>query len=260
MSIALTYAIGDVHGRDDLLKALISACVKDAAVIGTRPRFIFLGDICDKGPQSRQAFEIVLDILSEFEGSMMIKGNHDDLFERSAGRHEERMIVAWLARGGVPTLQSYRRGDLESAIRAVGTMHSDHVRLVAEAPLSFEDGGYLFAHAGMDPAKPMSEQCERDLMWAREPFLSHVGDLGRIVVHGHTVVGDLPVVTENRISIDTGAYKTGRLTAARFHGTDISFFQTDGDDSRVVVVDAVRLDRGLGTVLDVVVIDQRIAA
>ncbi|WP_327211262.1 metallophosphoesterase [Rhizobium leguminosarum] len=259
MPIALTYAIGDVHGRDDLLRALIAACVDDAAKIGATPRFIFLGDICDKGPRSRQAFEVVLDVLSEFDGSLMIKGNHDDLFERSAGRHEERMIVAWLTRGGVPTLESYRRGDLESAIRAVGTMYSDHVRLVAEAPLSFEDGGYLFAHAGMDPAKPPAEQGERDLMWAREPFMSHVGDLGRIVVHGHTVVGDLPVVTENRISIDTDAYKTGRLTAARLFGDDVTFFQTDGDASRVIEVDAVRLDRGMGTVLDAAY-DRRMAA
>lgn len=260
MSIALTYAIGDVHGRDDLLKALIEACAKDAAKLGAAPRFIFLGDICDKGPRSRQAFDIILEAVSDFEGSLMLKGNHDDLFERSAGRHEERMIVAWLSRGGVQTLGSYRRGDLESAIRAVGTLHSDHVRLVAEAPLCVEEDGYLFSHAGMDPAKPISKQCERDLMWAREPFMSHVGDLGRIVVHGHTVVGDLPVVTENRISIDTGAYKSGRLTAVRLHDGDVKFFQTDGDATSVVEVEAVRLDRGLGTVLDKVAVEERLAA
>lgn len=251
MSISLTYAIGDVHGRDDLLKALIAGCLQDAAKLGMRPRFIFLGDICDKGPRSRQAFEIVLETLSEYEGSLLIKGNHDDLFERGAGRHEERMVFEWLKRGGVATLESYVRGDLEAAVRAVGTMYSDHVRLVAEAPLSFEDGGYLFAHAGMDPSKPMAEQTERDLMWARQPFMDHVGDLGRTVVHGHTVTeSGLPEATENRISIDTGACSTGRLTAARFLGADVAFFQTDGDASRVVRVEALRIDRGLGTVLD----------
>lgn len=260
MSIELTYAIGDVHGRDDLLKALVDACIEDASRIGLAPRFVFLGDICDKGPRSRQAFEIVLEVLAQFTGSIFIKGNHDDLFERSAGRHEEKMVVAWLSRGGVPTLESYRRGDLESAIRAVGTMHSDHVRLVAEAPLCVDAGRFLFAHAGMDPAKPLAEQSERDLMWAREPFMGHVGDIGRIVVHGHTVVGDLPEVTENRISLDTGAYKSGRLTAVRLNGHDITFFQTDGDASRVVEVEPVRVDRGMGTVMDDTTAPLRLAA
>jgi serine/threonine protein phosphatase 1 len=87
-------------------------------------------------------------------------------------------------------------------------------------------------------------------MWIRDPFLDHVGRLQNIIVHGHTVVGDLPVVTENRISIDTGAYHSGRLTAVAIDNGSFRFFQTDGSFKSVVDVEPVLLDRGLGTVFD----------
>lgn len=260
MSYRITYAIGDVHGRADLLSSLVQFCLRDAATLGGAARFVFLGDICDKGPSSRQAYDIVSDILGTCEGSVLIKGNHDDMFERSVGRLQRSAVGAWLPRGGVQTLNSYVDGDLELAVQVAGTMHSDHVRMVAESSLMVDDGDFLFVHAGIDPEKSLDDQTERDLIWLREPFMSHVGFLGKTVVHGHSIVGDRPVATENRISIDTGAYSSGRLTALRIVGEGLAFFQTDGDADSVVEVECVREDRGLGTVLDSRVDIQRLAA
>jgi serine/threonine protein phosphatase 1 len=252
MSTRITYAIADVHGRADLLKSLIAFCIADAAAVSASPRFIFLGDICDKGPCSREAYDIVAEVLTSYPDSVLLKGNHDDMFERSVGRLQRNAVAAWLQRGGVQTLNSYSHGDLELAVQVAGTIHADHVRMVRESRLMVDDGDFLFVHAGIDPSKSLSEQTERDLIWLRDPFMGHVGDLGRIVVHGHSIVGDRPVATENRISLDTGAYASGRLTAMRIHGGEISFFQTDGDASAVVPVDPVLEDRGMGTVLDAV--------
>jgi serine/threonine protein phosphatase 1 len=251
MSKRVTYAIGDVHGRADLLKSLVVFCIADAAAVCASPRFIFLGDICDKGPSSREAYDIVGDILTTFPDSVLLKGNHDDMFERSVGRLQRNAVAAWLQRGGIQTLHSYASDDLERAVVVAGTVHADHVRMVRESSLMVEDGAFLFVHAGIDPSKSLDEQTERDLIWLRDPFMGHVGNLGRTIVHGHSIVGDRPVATENRISLDTGAYASGRLTAMRISGGMISFFQTNGDASAVIPVDPVLEDRGMGTVLDV---------
>lgn len=260
MSIRVTYAVADVHGRADLLKSLIAFCVLDAAAISAAPRFIFLGDICDRGPSSREAYDIVAEALAANPGSVLIKGNHDDMFERGVGRLQREAIKAWLQRGGVETLNSYVPGDLEQAINVAGTIHADHVRMVRDSSLMVEEDGFLFVHAGINPTKNLGEQTERDLIWLREPFMNFVGDLGRIVVHGHTVVGDRPVVTENRVSLDTGAYASGRLTVMRLHEGSMSFFQTDGSADAIISVDPVLEDRGMGTVLGTYETAARLAA
>ena len=250
MAKRITYAVGDIHGRADLLKTLVSHCLRDAAVSGAKARFVFLGDICDRGPSSRECFDLVADTLASCGGSRLLKGNHDDLFLRCVGRRQREVAGAWLSRGGVQTLQSYFKGDLETAVRIAGSMHGDHLRMIEEADLAVEEDGLLFVHAGIDPALSLTEQSERDMMWIRDRFLGHAGLLSHVVVHGHTVVGDRPVVTENRISIDTGAVSSGRLTALRVAASRLSFLQTDGNASRVVEVEPVRLDRGFGTALD----------
>lgn len=250
MSKTITYAIGDVHGRADLLNAIIAHAGNDAATHGAAPRFIFLGDICDKGPRSRQAMDIVAEALVEYEGSIVLKGNHDDLFLKAIHERDRRHAAAWVSRGGIETLASYHYGDLNEAIELVRTMHGDHLRMFAAAKSMAVVDGIVFAHAGIDPQASLADQTEKDLMWIRDPFLEHVGHLQNVVVHGHTVVGDKPVVTENRISIDTGAYESGRLTAVAIEDGFYRFFQTDGSAKSVVDVEPVRLDRGLGTVLD----------
>lgn len=253
MSRAVTYAIGDIHGMADLAEAVIDFAVQHASARGASPRFAFLGDVCDRGLNSRRAFDVVADAIEAYDGSFLIRGNHDDLFRKCvSGGSTSRVVAGWLHRGGVQTLESYLPGDLNGAVSLVNTIHMDHLRLIDEASRYVVDGGFLFTHAGVVPGRSLIAQDEHDLMWVRDAFLDHVGPLGHVVVHGHSVVGDLPVVTENRISIDTGAFKSGRLTVAAIdiNQESVEFFQTDGNASRVVEVEALRLDRGLGTVLD----------
>lgn len=250
MSKKITYAIGDVHGRADLLNAIMAHAVADAAIQNATPIFIFLGDICDKGPHSRQAMDAVAEALIDYEGSIVLKGNHDDLFLKAVFEQDRRYAAAWMSRGGMETLASYYPGDLNEAVEFVRTMHGDHLRMFANAKPMVTVDGIVFAHAGIDPMVSLTDQTEKNLMWIRDPFLDHVGHLQNIIVHGHTVVGDLPVVTENRISIDTGAYYSGRLTAVAIDNGSFRFFQTDGSSKSVVDVEPVLLDRGLGTAIE----------
>lgn len=251
MRSTIDYAIADVHGRADLLVPLAVACIKDAAERGATPHFVFLGDIIDRGPTSRECLDIVSELLSAHEGSVCLKGNHEDmaLAVLSSCEPDGADVERWLDNGGFTTLESYH-ADPEIGLEMMRTLHGDHIRLMSGAMTSLERGGFFFAHAGVDPTRSLREQCDHDLMWVRKPFLHHVGHLEQVVIHGHEVVGDLPVVTENRVSIDTGAYRSGRLTACVVDGGDLRFLQTDGSGRRVVSVEAVRLDRGLGTCID----------
>lgn len=251
MRRTIDYAIADVHGRADLLIKLIVACLGDASGEGAIPRFVFLGDLIDRGPTSRDCLDIVSEVLSTHEGSVCLKGNHEDmaLAVLTSEEPDEATMERWRDGGGYETLESYHH-DLEIGFEMMRTMHADHLRLMREAKTSLDRGGYFFAHAGVDPTRALGDQRDRDLMWVRKPFLDHVGHLEKVVIHGHEVVGDLPVVTENRVSIDTGAYRSGRLTACVVDGGNLRFLQTDGSGRNVVAVEPVRLDRGLGTCLD----------
>ena len=251
MKDIITYAVGDVHGRADLLKAVIHHAISDAMSRNAIPKFIFLGDICDRGPRSRQALDLVADVLGDFEGSVLLKSNHDDMFAGALRSMDRRQIGAWLSRGGMQTLASYCPSDLNGAFEVIRTLHQDHLRMIDDAASMYVENGIVFAHAGINPDMGIQQQDDHDLMWIRDGFLEHVGYLDAVVVHGHTVVGDLPVATENRVSIDTGAHTSGRLTVAAIQNGEFRFFQTDGCASRVVEVEAVRLDRGLGTCLGV---------
>jgi len=250
MQNTITYAVGDVHGRADLLEAVIAHALRDAEKVGAPARFAFIGDVCDRGFRSRQSFDLVAEIVSEFEGSFLVRGNHDDMYHKAVAGNDRRVTAAWIGRGGMQTLDSYLIGDPSGAIEIIRTLHNDHLRLVETAAQCVIEGGIVYSHAGIDPSSAVHSQDARDLMWIREPFLDHVGLLSHTVVHGHTVVGDLPVVTENRISIDTGAYKSGRLSVVAVSDEGFRFFQTDGRASRVIEIEPVCLDRGYGTVLD----------
>lgn len=247
MAPTITYAVGDVHGRCDLLEAVVSHAEQDAVSKGASPRFVFIGDICDRGYRSRQAYDFVAEVLENHTGSVLVKGNHDDLFCRAIKDKDEPSMSVWLMNGGIETLDSYCPGDTEGAVEVVRTMHADHLRMVDAASHYLEDDKILYVHAGISPLKAIQDQNTHDLMWTRTEFLGHVGPLSHVVVHGHTVVGDLPVVTENRVSIDTGAYHSGRLTVAAVQEGKFSFFQTDGNAKKIVHVDPVFEDRGLGS-------------
>lgn len=215
------YAIGDVHGRIDLLRDLEERITEDAAAQPDRCSnlIVYLGDYVDRGFDSRRVLEHLLQDPPDGFDRMMLLGNHDAWLRDFL----DGLPVgeSWLRFGGDATLLSYgvplsfdqpaeKRLD-EARERLLEKVPEAHRRLLAGLELALPFGDYLFCHAGIRPDVPLDEQVEEDLIWIREPFLSWNGDAGKIVVHGHTVE-DAPVVRRNRIGIDTGACFTGTLT------------------------------------------------
>jgi len=255
------YAIGDVHGRADLLEAILAFAEADARARGRDPRLVFLGDIVDRGPDSKGAVDLVIDALARNPGSVHLRGNHDDWFLRDLGSEEPRpeSFEGWLHFGGWATLASYVGGhiagtvlDYEDARAVIRNGHPDHIELFRNARFMLDEGPFVYVHAGIRPGVEIARQTPHDCMWIREDFMPHRGRLPRPVVHGHTINTKGPVVTENRISLDTGAYATGRLSTLVVDPLEcsLSFHQTDGVAARVVPVEPMRIDRGFGTLLD----------
>lgn len=252
MIMSLTYAIGDVHGRSDLLAAIIDFVERDAARRGRPPRILFLGDIVDRGHDSKGCLHLVGRILADHPASVFLRGNHDDWFLRYL-EGDQSEVRTWFHNGGMETLDSYTNLDVDDARRLILDEHSGHLELLRRSSLMVDEGPFAFVHAGIRPGAALGDQSAEDLMWIREPFFSHHGRLDRVVVHGHSVIEDgRPMVTENRISMDTAACWSGRLSVLVIDQETglLSFNQTDGDHRSVVEVEPVRYDRGLGTVLD----------
>lgn len=233
------YAIGDVHGHLDLLTRLMDLIVADArqAPAGTRPRIVMLGDYVDRGPASRG----VLDLLSGPPPSgferICLKGNHESMME--IFMEDPRMAGGWLPNGGAEAVNSYGLSvdssepvaleRLSMALRRA--VPATHHRFLAELDLMHVCGDYFFAHAGVDPTRPLDQQRGEALMWIRGPFLNSGVDFGKIVVHGHTITAR-PEVRSNRIGIDTGAYASGRLTCLVLDGTSRRFITACGDTNK----------------------------
>ena len=214
----ITYAIGDIHGRSDLQDRLLAMIEADAAVRGARAKIVFTGDYVDRGPDSHGVVErLIAGPGRSIDEFVCLRGNHDDIFIRAATTGED--VPDWAAQLFDYTLESYG-SDKGALLR--------HVAFFAGLPLTHDDGTRLFVHAGIRPGVPLDQQEDEDLIWIREEFLDYEPPLPRLVVHGHTIMGDCPVVTPNRVSIDTGAYRSGILTAAVFDGDELRFLQAIG--------------------------------
>jgi serine/threonine protein phosphatase 1 len=247
---SLIYAIGDIHGRSDLLAKLIEFVENHSKRPGRQPRVFFLGDIVDKGPDSRGAMDIVCETLRRWPESRLLLGNHDFMFLDAMTNR--RLVGGWLRNGAATTLRSYFGYDVQSLddLIKLKSLFPEHFHVLSKACEVLIDGRYAFVHAGIDPSVPMYAQDRNILLQTRKPFLDHVGPLSHIVVHGHSPVEPpRPVITENRISLDTDAWQTGVLTTAVIDTeTDrVEFFATDSD-GQVTSLEPVLLDRGYGTI------------
>ena len=229
---ARVYAVGDIHGRLDLFEDMIARIDADRG--NTRPTVVLLGDYIDRGAQSKEVVDRLL-ALPDWADWVLLRGNHEQaLLEALSDLPQaDRLMRQWLNFGGVETLQSYGvpstllyandlpaiRKDMNARFPAAHGALFDSLRLAHRA------GGYLFVHAGIRPGIPLSAQDSQDLLWIREDFLDSRVDHGVVVVHGHSVSPEV-VERPNRIGIDTGAYKTGRLTALVIDGGERRFLTT----------------------------------
>lgn len=236
------FAIGDVHGRADLLKALLSEIAEAASRDKYAYRIIFLGDIIDKGPASRQAMDTVIETIRTINGSQLILGNHDAIIlsildETDPEKAKTRMRF-WIERQhGLSTLTSYGFDLNTLSVDGFRERFDDHhVNLLRNAALFVELPNHLLVHAGLRPGIPLDSQDPKDLMWIKEPFLSDRSSHGKTVVHGHTpTASEMPEVYSNRIAIDTGACKTGILTAAHIVGSEVVGFLATREQSGIKV-------------------------
>ncbi len=230
------YAIGDIHGRLDLLDQLLSMIQADDEEQGPAERrtLIFLGDYIDRGEHSREVVDRLLTGLPEGFESICLKGNHEDILLRSLV--DPYMVPNWIANGGGTTLASYGVDISDQPAVPFGppshisaamaeAIPQAHLEFYRSRPISVVFGDYLFIHAGVRPGVPLDAQKEDDCLYIREPFLSHRGSFGKVVVHGHTPVPE-PELRANRIGIDTGAFFSGRLTALRLEGEQRGFLAT----------------------------------
>ena len=214
------YAVADVHGRLDLLLEMERMMDADRAARGGRPVICYLGDYIDRGPSSAEVIEHLRTLPEDGAARVFLKGNHEDMllhFLEDPATHGPR----WFKWGARELFQSYGvepPAEVEAADWAAArdalrqAIPPEHLAFLDALRLGFVWRDWLFVHAGLHPDNPVDAQAERDLMWIREPFLSCGQDFGLRIVHGHTVVEEVHVA-DNRIGLDTGAYRSGRLTA-----------------------------------------------
>ncbi|MFD1034576.1 metallophosphoesterase family protein [Sphingomonas hankookensis] len=228
----IVYAIGDVHGRLDCLEDLLARIDADPDRGDRRVKLIFLGDLIDRGPDSRGVVERVMTLCAASEDVTCLCGNHEELLLHAAEGARQSLGI-FVRAGGRETLLSYgvdeatyEAADLKGVAQLVQdhvpTAHLDFLRAL---PDQIAIGDYVMVHAGIRPGVALDAQKSSDLRWIRAPFLDHTGRFERFVVHGHTVTAE-PDIRPNRIGIDTGAYRSGRLTALVLHDEVQRFLTT----------------------------------
>ena len=231
---ALVYAIGDVHGRLDLMTKMLEAIRADAHASNyfARPHVIFLGDYIDRGPESRGVIQHLVELWASGEFQLeCLFGNHEERMLDFLG--DERYGPAWMRCGGEAALLSYgvRPPPLAEAEAKAWTRTRDelddvlppsHLRFLFSLRDMAQIGDYAFVHAGVRPGVPLDDQDPKEMRWIRRPFLDHEEPFEKVIVHGHTPV-EKPKIGGNRINVDTGAFLSGRLTAVRLFRDRASF-------------------------------------
>jgi serine/threonine protein phosphatase 1 len=232
----LVYAIGDIHGRADLLALLLAEIESDSARSkdAKRRTLVFLGDYIDRGHDSRRVVDMVLDDLPAGFDAHFLKGNHEAIMLDFLD--DPSYLGHWLANGADATFRSYGldvaelvgRGAAPEVWRRafLASLPETHRDFFEALELAVSFGDYFFVHAGVRPGVPLEAQDPNDMIWIRGPFLQSEDDFGKIVVHGHTPGRD-PVIRANRIGIDTGAVFTDRLTALRLENGSRRLMQVD---------------------------------
>jgi serine/threonine protein phosphatase 1 len=213
------YAIGDIHGHADLFRSILSKILEDAKA--GKPRLVLMGDYIDRGTQSREVIGILLSpwFRSTFN-PITLMGNHEAMLLAAMGN--QKVADQWMHFGGAETIESYgiefgMRSTLKVMDEFRRKMPADHIGAISQMPLSHAEGKWFFTHAGVRPGVALAEQISDDLLWIREPFLTHEGEFGAVIVHGHSTTKD-PEILPNRIGLDTGCgYGGGMLSAAALH-------------------------------------------
>lgn len=228
------YAVGDIHGRFDLLESLQQQILEDSQKRKcSRKLLLYVGDYIDRGFQSKEVITHLLEKPLEGFEIIHLKGNHEDALLTFL--EEPEKAAAWLLWGGDATLQSYgvglhdskrkRRSPAELAADLRIKIPEQHLEFLQSLKLSHQEGDYVFVHAGLRPGVELANQQPEDMMMIREPFIFSKLAFPYTVVFGHTIFTE-PFMENDRIGIDTGAYASGKLTAVVLEDSDVAFLNT----------------------------------
>lgn len=251
----VAWAVGDVHGRLDLLKPLVEAITADAAAsLAHRKVVIFLGDYIDRGPESRGVIRYLIQLPADAGIEWrFLKGNHEEAMLNFLD--DPTFGSSWCEYGGDAALASYnlKPPEMRHRTEAWARVSADLNHKVTAKERAFLEnlefsisiGDYFFAHAGARPGQSLNRQTERDLMWIRDSFLDSEIVFEKVVVHGHTPTKDVHV-DHRRIGIDTKAYESGRLSAVRLEASARKVMQAiEGAAETVVTVSLADTDAPL---------------
>lgn len=220
----LIYAVGDVHGCLEALTALEARILSDCEDTPGEKLLVMLGDYVDRGPQSAQVLDHLIDTPLPGFRRICLRGNHDAAM--LAALEDPGSLDAWLGWGAEPTLASYGMNPAEIAMATGRGRASDrqkllrsfvpdeHIAFLRSLPVLVSVPGYVFVHAGLRPGLALERQSDHDLLWIRDEFLDADHDFGATVIHGHTPAAE-PSLYSRRIGIDTACFASGRLTAVR---------------------------------------------
>ncbi|UCG05639.1 MAG: serine/threonine protein phosphatase [Desulfobacterales bacterium] len=198
------FAIGDIHGCVDKLKALMEKipvdCVNDT--------LIFIGDYIDRGPGSFDVVDYLVELKKRHPDIVFLKGNHEDMLQKYL---EGTDRFTYLFNGGQRTLDSYLNRQNKSEFSPIPSNHLDFYKSLV---LHYQTEDYLFVHAGLRENVPLDKQNPEELLWIREDFIYSKFDFGKRVVFGHTPFAE-PLLLPNKIGIDTGAVYGNQLTCVQ---------------------------------------------
>lgn len=233
----VVWAIGDIHGRLDLLRVLVGAIRADLARTGAQRKVVvFLGDYIDRGPDSRGVIQYLTDLGADQSVEWhFLKGNHEETMMKFL--EDPSVGAQWCDYGGDATLTSYGLSvpSLKHKAESWPPLSADldhkltkrERAFLVSQELSVVVGDYFFSHAGARPGEPLESQAEDDLLWIRRTFLNSDVEFERVVVHGHSPTPEVHA-DRRRIGIDTRAYDSGVLTALRLSGPDRQIMQAVG--------------------------------
>lgn len=227
------YCIGDIHGQDDLLESVHNKIVLDASDYSGKKVVIYLGDYIDRGMQSKEVVDRLINEPLEGFQSIHLRGNHEQVLLDFLNV-DANIALDWFNFGGKATIASY-------GVKMVGIPFGDkltqlqkdladkiptmHLFFYSQLPYFYELGDYFFVHAGIKPKVALDKQTDLAMIWIREEFLHSKQMFEKMIVHGHSVSNE-PTVLPNRIGIDTGAYATGTLTCLVLEGEKKRFLST----------------------------------
>lgn len=227
------YAIGDVHGRDDLLERMLERIASDRIHRGGGDRavLVYVGDYIDRGARSAEVIDRVMRGVDGFD-TVCLKGNHEQMMLDCMRDDAYENWTFWLENGGDETLASLGLPRQRDPIALAAALGTKRLAWLDGLKISHRAGPYLFVHAGVLPGRPLDQQLEKDMLWIRRRFLDSEDDHGAVVVHGHTPSED-PELRPNRINVDTGATLRGKLSAVALgQGEAPRFITVEGNPGR----------------------------